>query len=309
MSKGKIIAGLGAGVALGVAFGFYGLAPNVEGGPGGSSISSQQELRDAEHKAELESAQSDAANSALDQVADKLVANRLDNTRVGVISTADADAADVESTVSMLESAGASVNSRLELTDKALSTDRADTLKSIAAKSLPQGAKLSEQKLSPGMHTGQLLGSALFTEASESDRAVAVGALEKDGYLKSQGEVREAYLFVIVTGDHGEDGADGNYSNTFIADFASGVDASTGGAVLAGRPGSADKGGAIFLVRDSREYVENVSTVDNIGTTVGRISVINALVQQKDNVARHVGVAENAADSFAAAPSGQDRSS
>lgn len=303
MSKGKVVAGLGAGVALGVAFGFYGLAPNVEGGPAGGAASSQQELREAEHKAEVEGAQSNAANAALAEVSDSLVANQLDNTRIGVISTPDADPLDVSATVELLESAGATVNSQLALTDKALATDAADTLKSIAAKSLPQGAQLSEDKLTPGMHTGQLLGSALFTEASESDRAVAIGALEKDGFIQSEGDVRESYLFVVVTGGAGEDKEDGNYANTFLSDFAFGMDEASGGVVLAGRPGSSDKGGAVALVRDSRTFVENVSTVDNIDTTAGQLSVVSSLVQQKDDVSRHTGVGGNAADPYAKLPS------
>ncbi|KAB1503577.1 copper transporter [Corynebacterium sp. 320] len=294
MSKSSVIAGLGVGIALGTAFGFFALAPNVEGGPAGNSSAIQQELNAEKKRADVEELQSNAANDLLNQFNGDIVDGSLADTSVAVVLAPDAVDADVDALKKVLENAGATVNATIELTDKATSTDGADSLKSLASKSLPSGATLSEDKLSPGMHTGQLLGAALSDKTSESDRAVAIGALEKEGFLSHDGEVKDASLVVVVAGNADKDDQDGNYSNTFLSDLALGVDSSTDGAVLAARPSSAAKGGAVALVRGSREHVENVSTVDNINADSGRISVIHELEKQKDNQSKHVGVGENA---------------
>ena len=188
----------------------------------------------------------------------------------------------------------------IEVTDKALNADSGDTLKSIAANSLPAGAKLSEDNLDPGMHTGQLLGAALGTgdeEASESDRGVALGALSNDDFIAYQGEAPTAAdLALVVGGGTADDENNGNYGTKFVADFATGLDSRMKGAVLAAQAGSAEENGAIGQVRSDRAAKEAVSTVDNVDTVAGRIAAIRSLSQQKDGKAGHYGATANASD-------------
>lgn len=298
MSKAKVIAGLGFGIAIGTAFGFYGLTPNVEGGPSGSSAEVQTQLTEVKKQRDEAEGQAKAADNVLTSVADVAVRNRLDGASVAVFVTSDAEPKAVDSVRSLIKDAGGTVTGTAKLTDKMLNPDSGDNLKSIAANSLPSGAKLSEKNLNPGMHTGQVLGAALQDgdkAASESDRAVVLGALTKDGYLQEEGDApAPADLAVVITGNSSGDAGNGNYSTQFLADFAAGLDSRMGGVVLAGQQGSAEPQGALGMVRVSGEYKEEVSTVDNVDSEAGRITVIRALQQQKDKKAGHYGAAANA---------------
>ena len=96
----------------------------------------------------------------------------------------------------------------MQLSEDATAPGSGDQLKSIAASSLPAGASLSEDRLDPGYHTGELLGQTLG-DASESDRAVVVGALDNAGFFADGAEAISAVegevdAVVVVTGDASE---------------------------------------------------------------------------------------------------------
>lgn len=292
-SAGKVIAGLGLGIAVGTAFGFYALAPNVEGGPGGSSASVQQELNAEKASREAAEGEVDASNDVLSGVAKDAVSGDLKGQSVVLFVTPDANSETVNSTRKLVQDAGANVTGVVNLTDKILQQDSGDETKSIAANSLPAGAKLSEKNLNPGMHAGELVGAALSTkdEASDSDRAVALGSLEQADLISYEGEAPGAAdLGLVIGGEESED-----YSTSFLADFVMGLDENFEGAVLAAPHKSAEDSGAVGRVRDNREYTEQVSTVDNVDTEAGRITVVRALKQQAEGEAGHYGAANNAA--------------
>lgn len=299
-SAGKVIAGLSFGIAAGTALGFFALAPNVPGGPVAKDSSAVQQLKDEKAARDKAEGQSAASDKVLGSVSGPAVRNLLRGTSVNLFVLPDADQANTDSLKRLIKMAGGSVNGVIELTDKALSADSGDSLKSIAANSLPAGAKLSEDKLDPGMHTGQLLGAALAAgdkEASETDRGIALGALSNEDLIAYQGEApKAADLALVVGGDTSDDAAHGNYSTKFVADFVAGLDSRTKGAVLAAQAGSAEDNGAIGQVRADKDAKEAVSTIDNVDTVAGRIATIRALGQQKDNKAGHYGAASNASD-------------
>lgn len=299
-SAGKVIAGLSFGIAAGTALGFFALAPNVPGGPVAKDSSAAQQLKDEKAARDKAEGQSAASDKVLGSVSGPAVRNLLRGTSVNLFVLPDADQANTDSLKRLIKMAGGSVNGVIELTDKALSADSGDSLKSIAANSLPAGAKLSEDKLDPGMHTGQLLGAALAAgdkEASETDRGIALGALSNEDLIAYQGEApKAADLALVVGGDTSDDAAHGNYCTKFVADFVAGLDSRTKGAVLAAQAGSAEDNGAIGQVRADKDAKEAVSTIDNVDTVAGRIATIRALGQQKDNKAGHYGAASNASD-------------
>ncbi|HIW95687.1 MAG TPA: copper transporter [Candidatus Corynebacterium gallistercoris] len=299
MSAGKVIAGLGFGIAIGTAFGFYALAPNVEGGPSGSAAAVQQELSDEKAARTVAEQEAEVSDEVLDSIADLAVRNRLAEKSVAVFHTGDAPEGAVDGVKELVEKAGGTVAGEVTLEDKILSADHGDELKSIAANSLPAGARLSEDNLNPGMHAGQLLAAAVGAgdkAASESDRAVVMGALGKDGYISVVGDApADSDLAVIITGDSSGDAETGNYGTQFLSDFAAGMDSTMGGVVLAGERGSADAEGAVGMIRADKDAKEDVSTVDNVGSVAGQVTVIRALQQQGEDRAGHYGTAPNAA--------------
>lgn len=325
MSKSGTIAGLGFGIALGVLGGVYVLAPNVPGAGGGAGTSAQ-ELTAAREDADAADRDAQASDDVVAGLAAKAVAGELEGKKVALISFPDADRETVDRLRWLVDKAGAEV-APLPVTEGMLNPEKGDKLKSVAANSLPAGAQLSEDVLSPGMHTGQLLGAALSSKlpkiekpaegernrdrgegredaregnhgggtASASDRAVVFGALEKNEVLKKPTDLGDegVDLALIVT-NKGVTADESGYGAQFIADFAAGVDSQVPGAVLVGESGSGDKKAALGIARNERAYAEKLSTVDNVQRSAGRITAVRALKEQAGGDAGHYGAATNA---------------
>ena len=325
MSKSGTIAGLGFGIALGVLGGVYVLAPNVPGAGGGAGTSAQ-ELTAAREDADAADRDAQASDDVVAGLAAKAVAGELEGKKVALISLPDTDRETVDRLRWLVDKAGAEV-APLPVTEEMLNPEKGDKLKSVAANSLPAGAQLSEEVLSPGMHTGQLLGAALSSKlpkieksaegeqnrdrgegredaregnhgggtASASDRAVVFGALEKNEVLKKPTDLGDegVDLALIVT-NKGVTADESGYGAQFIADFAAGVDSQVPGAVLVGESGSGDKKAALGIVRNERAYAEKLSTVDNVQRSAGRITAVRALKEQAGGDAGHYGAATNA---------------
>lgn len=294
-SAGKVIASIGLGVALGTALGFYALAPNVPGGPAGGGAGMQRQLNeesDARQAAEQESA---ATDDVLAGMSSDAVRDELKGQSVVLFATPDANSDTLSDTRKLVQRAGANVTGVMKLTDKMLQQDSGDEVKSIAANSLPAGAQLSEDNLNPGMHSGELLGASLAKkeDPSESDRSVALGALEQAGFIEYEGEPAGLADLALVIGA----GETDNYVASFLTDFSFGLDKNFEGAVFAGTNESAEDKGTIGRIRENREYTEKLTTVDNVDSTAGRITVVRALKQQADGEAGHYGSASNAAAS------------
>lgn len=299
MGAGKTTGVVALGVAVGTALGFYVLAPNVEGGPAAADSETRAELNAESDRADLATAEGDASDEVLSGLAADAVGDDLADRSVLVLATADADDEAVDDVRSLIGEAGGEDAGTLRLDASFTSPDSGDELKSLAAGSLPAGASLSEDRMDPGYHVGELLGQTLGSgrdAASESDRAVVLGALGNAGFFSDgQDDLSPADAVVVVTGGASEGDGDGNYSTRFVADMATALDATTGGTVLAGEHGSAARDGAVGLVRADSDATENVSTVDNVNTTAGHITVVRALAGQLAGGAGAYGSASNAA--------------
>ncbi|MGO1912548.1 MAG: copper transporter, partial [Corynebacterium sp.] len=268
MGAGKTTGVVALGVAVGTALGFYVLAPNVEGGPAAADSETRAELSAESDRADLATAEGDASDEVLSGLAADAVGDDLADRSVLVLATADAEDEAVDDVRSLIGEAGGEDAGTLRLDASFTSPDSGDELKSLAAGSLPAGASLSEDRMDPGYHVGELLGQTLGSgrdAASESDRAVVLGALGNAGFFSDgQDDLSPADAVVVVTGGASEGDGDGNYSTRFVADMATALDATTGGTVLAGEHGSAARDGAVGLLRADSDATENVSTVDNV---------------------------------------------
>lgn len=142
-----VIAGLGFGVALGVAAGTMVLAPNMEGTS--AAVASDDPIRE-EHRALLQEnkeiqAQSDSADSLISGLSADALAGSLEGRDVSIIATGDAAEGDVAGVRNMLNSAGAVDSGTITMTNEFLHPEGADKIKSIVANVLPAGAELDEQ--------------------------------------------------------------------------------------------------------------------------------------------------------------------
>ena len=290
---GWLIGGLGFGIAAGVALGTLVLAPNMPEG----SASNAGELEAATERADIAEAQAASADSVVADLAAGAVTDTLTDRPVLVFRTADAVEEDVAGIEKLLADAAAVNAGTIALTEAFLSADGADQLKSIVANTLPAGAQLSEDRLDPGIHAGEALGSALLLDpesgdeqASSEERGLLLRALRDAGLIDYEdGSILPAQVAVVITGD--SDGTSGLEART-LADFVGALDTRGNGAVLAGRIHTAADTGAVGLVRATPD--NGVSTVDSVDRAVGRMATVLAVREQLEGQTGAYGSAESA---------------
>lgn len=290
---GWLIGGLGFGIAAGVALGTLVLAPNMPEG----SASNAGELEAATERADIAEAQAASADSVVADLAAGAVTDTLTDRPVLVFRTADAVEEDVAGVEKLLADAAAVNAGTILLADSFLSADGADQLKSIVANTLPAGAQLSEDRLDPGIHAGEALGSALLLDpesgdeqASSEERGLLLRALRDAGLIDYEdGSILPAQVAVVITGDSG--GTSGLEART-LADFVGALDTRGNGAVLAGRIHTAADTGAVGLVRATPD--NGVSTVDSVDRAVGRMATVLAVREQLEGQTGAYGSAESA---------------
>jgi len=105
--------------------------------------------------------------------------------------------------------------------------------------------------------------------------------------------VLPAQLVVVLTGGAGRANSSGDRAG-ILARFATQLDRAGAGAVLAGRPGSADGNGPIGVVRADTAAASVLSTVDDVSTAAGRVATVLALAEQAQGRAGRYGTGGNA---------------
>lgn len=309
---GLVLAGLGFGVAAGVAAGTLILAPNLPGGPVGTAGSTAAELESTRQERDINAAQAESADSVVAHLADSTVRGILSGTPVLVMSTADADPAVVDEISRLALVAGARSAGTIALEDKFFNQQGADSLKNIVANTLPAGAQLSETNRDPGTHAGEALGAALMLnpedgtpQASEEERAALLQALRNEGFISYEdGTILPAQLLIVVTGDSDGSG-EAQFPASQLSQFARAVDSKGNGTVVSGQIRTASDTGAIGLLRSNPEAAQAVSTVDSADRSWGQIATLLAAREQLEGKSGAYGAAASAEAALPALPSGE----
>ncbi|WP_433559188.1 copper transporter [Pseudonocardia xinjiangensis] len=219
-----------------------------------------------------------------------------------VLVTAGADQGDRDAVRALLDPAGATVTGEIALTDAVGDPARADQLRELTSQLLPTGAQLPAAS-DTGSLVGGLLGGVVLASSGqvspEQADAVLTG-LTSAGFVSPGERPRPADLVLVLTGGAvaGVDGAD---AAAVTARLAAQLDRAGGGAVLAGRTGSADAMGAVGVARADPNVTASLSTVDDVQTGAGQVSAVLALREQLDGRAGRYGTAMSAADGVAPA--------
>ena len=299
------IAGIAFGVAAGTAFGTYVLAPNLPENSDPNAPSSA-ELAAAEETAAINGVQADQADSIIGHIVEDVVAGQLQDRPVLLMHTTDAEQTDIDDVAWLLQRGGAINAGRIQLEEQFFNQDSADQLKSIVTNTLPAGAQLSETQLDPGTHAGEALGAGLLLnpesgepQASTAERALLLGALRDTGYISYEdGTILPGQVVVLVTGD-----SDGTGEFSYVAEsqslFARALDSRGSGVVVAGRIHTAADTGVIGRLRANPDATANVSTVDSVGRTWGKMATVLSV---RDELAGRSGAYGSAASAEAASP-------
>jgi hypothetical protein len=239
------------------------------------------------------------ADSFAGSVGPKIAAGQLDKRSVVLVTTEDAKPADRDALKQLIGQAGASVTGEVQLRAAFADPTKADQLRQVATRLQPAGVQFPTAG-DPGTLAGALLGSVLLLnkdtatpQSSPDELAAAIGGLTDGGFVKPSQDVKPAQLAIVLIGAQASGDAAGDKAAT-IARFATQLDRSGAGTVLAGDPGSADGTGAIGVARADTSATSIVSTADNVDKAAGRIATILALREQLDGAAGRYGIAGNA---------------
>ncbi|QRP48973.1 copper transporter [Amycolatopsis sp. FDAARGOS 1241] len=229
----------------------------------------------------------------------KVVAGTLDKRTVVLVTTEDARPADRDALKQLVQQSGASVTGELQLTDAFTDPEKADQLRDVVTRLQPAGSRFPTAGDS-GTLAGALLGSVLLLDKSTAkpqstgdELAAALSGLTDGGFVKPSQGVQPAQLAIVLTGAQQTGEGAGDRAAT-IARFATQLDRSGAGTVLAGDPGSADGSGPLGVVRADTSATSILSTVDNVDSAAGRVATLLALREQLDGGSGRYGIAGNA---------------
>ncbi len=232
-------------------------------------------------------------------VAPRAVAGTLRGRTVVLVTTADADPADRDAVAVLLGNAGATVTGELQLTEAFTDPSRSDQLSELTTRLLPAGLRLPTAP-DAGTLAGGLLGALLLTnpqngkaQATAAETTAVIAGLGDGGFVRVGPDVRPAQLVVVLTGGASRGDGSGDRAG-IVARFATQLDRSGAGAVLAGRPGSAEGNGPIGVVRADTVATSVLSTVDDVSTAAGRVVTVLALAEQAEGRAGRYGTGGNA---------------
>lgn len=299
ISLAAVLLALGVGIVLGSTSLSERLLSHV--GEERDSLSNQVDELGAERTALRD--ELDGANRFSAATAPMTVRGSLADRGVVLFSTWDVSEQDRAGMRRLIEESGAQVTGEVQLDRAIAEPDRADQARKLVTRLLPAGVQLPTAT-DVGTLTGGLLGpltlldqGAGAPQVSPEERAAALTGLSEGGFATVVGEVRAAPLALVMTGgDQAGSGAEpgGADRAAFLARFASQLDRSGGGAVLAGARGSADGDGAVGVARADRAVSSALSTVDNADSPQGRVAAVLALREQLDHRAGHYGTASSA---------------
>lgn len=217
------------------------------------------------------------------QLAGRMVRDSLTHKSVVLIRTPDAEDGDIAAVTRLIETAGGSVTGTLGLTAEFVSGNAAGKLQSVVNSPIvPAGTRLNTNLVDPSAQSGDLLGIALLinrdpkiTPIGDDARDTVLAALRDTGFIDYGDRLGAADTAVVVTGGPLPDDA-GN-QGVGVARFAAALAPHGSGVVLAGRDGTASGVSAVAVVRSDPALAGAVSTIDDIGSESGRITVVLAL--------------------------------
>lgn len=268
----------------------------------------EQVKADREAKAELE-AEIRALKNAntftdefADTVAPDLVGGILDGRVVNLVVLPSAQQSEATAMADMVQTAGGSVGGTVRIGQPMLDVENKQLVDELGRQLLEGAADVSVPEDASGYErAGALLARAIGTAAEPGGAEVDATAesilagLSTAGLLSTEGELtRRASLVLFVTGSGTGDEQERQGANQIASTLAVAVDAGTDGVVVAGPIASAREDGLIRAIRDNVVAAQDVSTVDVLGRSAGRIVAVMALAGQANGEAGHYGAIDAA---------------
>jgi hypothetical protein len=292
------IAAVFLALAIGVVLGSTTLSSTLLSGLNGQKEDLGRQVSQLQADRSRLNARLAGADSFAGGIGPRAVAGALADRTVAVVRTSDVTQNDRKAVEDLIGQAGGKVTGDVQLNDSFGDPNKSDQLRDMVTRMIPAGAKLPTAS-DPGTLAGGLFGSLLMLgkdnkpQATGNEIISAMTGLADAGFVRADTAPQPAQLVLVLTGGRRSGEGAGDKATT-LARFATQLDRSGAGAVLAGTQGSADGSGAIGVARADGSTGSVLSTVDNLDTAAGRVVTVLALAEQLEGKAGQYGTAGNA---------------
>jgi hypothetical protein len=234
------------------------------------------------------------------QIAPIVLAGKLTNHRVLIVTTKNADA-DLKSMTSDLSMAGATVTGHIEMEDTFVSSTENDTLLDLVSRTVAIAPISNLPTNSNGVESATAMLAAVLMDHTPTIDANAqekvLTAFETAGYLKCDAKcassIHGAADVVVVLGGLAYTDQNAPSENQNVVTMVDQFDKA--GPIVVGASSTAGSGNVIAAIRGDASLSKTVSTVDNDNTLNGLLAITLALNEQLGTgKAGHYGLASSA---------------
>ena len=280
-------------LAIGIVLGSTELRGNALELLQSSSNSLKNQLNAVSAQRDGYQAQANAADQYLQAAEPRLLAGVLDGDRVVIVTEPGAPGSVVDGVKRAAAAAGATVTGEVALQPKfndlsgATQSSLGSINNSIASADAAVLAEANDPRTGYQQQAAQLIAKAILDKTAgdagltTASAQTLLSAYAQGGYLTVSGTPTDRATFaVIVTPQTApSDGPNDPANRVLLAVAQEFADASAATVVAGGTTGSAQAGSAISVLRSS-SVSGQVSSVDNADSTLGQISVAEALAMQ-----------------------------
>ena len=254
------------------------------------------------------------------EVIDPMTERQLVDRSVVIFALPDADNDLVDETAQALEGAGATVTGTVSITDVYIDPTKAMApLEDLSLRLVPPGVEFADgatdiERVGTVLARATVASEREDTQEIDQRAAELLAGLQELGAIEVTGEPgRRSELAVVVappapTGeDTAADAEARRAADGALLGLTTALDDGSRGVVVTGPRPSTTAGAFVATVRGSDDSAQGVSTVDIADTTVGRIALVLALVEQTRGAAGAYGAGDGV-DSVVPNTSGGDGS-
>jgi hypothetical protein len=228
---------------------------------------------------------------------EQLVANRLAEVNVLLVSLPGADTTDEEALAQEIKTAGGTVTGRVRLTDDYVNERQSSGIRTLATGDARPIALTLPETDDAGALGARLLAWTLTGHGQQSDVTQVLAGFTQLHMLTTDGNAitPTTTVVVIAKGSLARNAYAGGVERSLVSEFRKWGKA----VVVAGDEGSANSGGIIAVVRGS-DLSSEVATVDNAFTPEGQVSTVLTLAGAEAGAVGHYGT--QASDMFPPVP-------
>jgi hypothetical protein len=237
-----------------------------------------------------------------DTVAPGLVGSILKGRAVTLLVLPSAQQTEVAALGDMVTTAGGSLAGTVRVGDGLLDVENKQLVDELGSQLLESAPDVDVPADASGYERmGALLARAIGTDKDPAGEPVDASAesilagLSTAGLVSAEDDLdRRGSLVMFVGGSSTLSGEQATSANSIASTLATAVDGSTDGVVVAGPVAAARSGGLIRAIRDDVVAARDVSTVDVLGRSAGRVVAVMALAGQAEGQTGHFGAVDAA---------------